>query len=536
MEREYHTPHVSGALFQQVRVLLAEAQALSVRLASLNEVAVAMQSSPDAGAMLRVLAEQARWVLDFQHCGVTFHEAGMAYQALHGDPWDGPLPPHSVAVARVLRDGHPLLIDDLAPEEGGPPRMRSALLLPLRNGPHVFGTLHFYAHEPGCYNQTDLRVAASLALQVSAILQNARLLSDAQRSRDELYTVLDAIGDGVAVASTNGRIVLCNRALREMFGIEARDYLGRTALELLSAAPEGQQLLSKESVLAIWESIRAGRQPTQDEPPLLELSDGRTLAWSSAPLSSPSATTGYVVTLRDVTPQVKLARLRDEMVQMLVHDLRTPLTSILMGLDMLRFGMVSSQQEADEMLGTVSQAAHILMEQVNNLLDMRKLEAGQLELERLPVPVRELVDATLAPLLPLAQRNHQTVEVDLPPDLPPLEGDRALLRRVLENLLGNAFKFAPPRGHVRVSGRLLASGQVVELAVQDNGPGVPPELRTRIFEKYGQVPSSDARRGTGLGLAFAKLVIEAHQGRIGVRDAPGGGSIFWCRLMIARVV
>ncbi|HEU4323842.1 MAG TPA: GAF domain-containing protein, partial [Roseiflexaceae bacterium] len=166
MEREFHAAHDPGGLFQQVRVLLAEAQALSLRLASLNEVAVAMQSSGDADTLLLVLAEQARWVLDFQHCGVTFQEGGLLYRALRGD-WAGPQPPHSTAVARVLRDSHPLLIDDLAPDEGGPPAMRSAMLLPLRDGPEVFGTLHFYASDPGRYNQTDLRVAASLALQVS---------------------------------------------------------------------------------------------------------------------------------------------------------------------------------------------------------------------------------------------------------------------------------------------------------------------------------------------------------------------------------
>ncbi|HEU4327013.1 MAG TPA: ATP-binding protein [Roseiflexaceae bacterium] len=348
--------------------------------------------------------------------------------------------------------------------------------------------------------------------------------------------MLESIGDGVLVLTADGRITLCNRALREILGVEEGAYIGQPALELLRAGPEGAPLLPLESARAVWESIRSGRRPQEDAPDLLELSDGRSLVWSSAPLNSSSAIEGYVVTLRDVTPQVKLERLRDEMVQMLVHDLRTPLTSILMGLDMMRAGMVRSPEDADEMLDTVSQAAHSLMEQVNNLLDMRKLEAGQLELERLPVPVAELVDGTLLPLLPLAQRSQQTVEVDLPTDLPPLEGDRALLRRVLENLLGNAFKFTPARGHVRVSARLLASGQVVELAVQDNGPGVPPELHARIFEKYGQAGSSNARRGTGLGLAFAKLVIEAHHGRIGVRDAPGGGSIFWCRLMIARTV
>jgi signal transduction histidine kinase len=257
------------------------------------------------------------------------------------------------------------------------------------------------------------------------------------------------------------------------------------------------------------------------------LADDRCLAWVCVPLVTLGPSEGYVVTIRDVSAQAALERLRDDMTQMLVHDLRTPLTSIIMGLDLLPLYQRAGAQEAQaETLDRTRQAARSLLAQINLLLDMSKLEAGRMELERMSCFLPPLANAVFGLVEPIAQANHQRLRLAIPSDLPEFPADLNLLRRVLENLLGNAC-------NIILGAQYDPQQRQIEIWVQDAGPGVPANMREQIFEKYGQVRAA-ARKGTGLGLTFCRLVVEAHGGRIGVADAPDRGSVFSFRLPIDR--
>jgi signal transduction histidine kinase len=526
-------------LTDTVRVLLAEAQALSTRLAALNEVAVAMQRSADTGAMLHVMANQARWVLDFQLCSIVERDdASYRYQVLRSS---FPLaePPHafhSRAIDQVLRQGHALVAAELTPEDDPPPGMRSAMLLPLYDREQVIGTLNFYNGGSRRYNQDDLRVATALAMQVAVILRNARLFDEITRARDELHIVLESISDGVLVVDQRSRLVLVNRAMRSLLNLPPGDVAGRRLLWLLGAAGgDGSRLLPHDSLRQVMAEFKqfADRAGTfQPRDGALVLADGRCLAWVCAPLVTLGPSDGYVVTIRDVSAQVALERLRDDMTQMLVHDLRTPLTSIIMGLDLLPLYQQAGAQEAQtETLMRTRHAARGLLAQINLLLDLSKLEAGRMELERVSCFLPPLANAILGIVEPIAQANNQRLRLAISADLPEFPADLSLLRRVLENLLGNACRYAPSDSEIILGARHDTQQRQVEIWVQDAGPGVPANMREHIFEKYGQVRAA-ARKGTGLGLTFCRLVAEAHGGRIGVADAPDRGSIFWFRLPI----
>ena len=527
-------------LTDTVRMLLAEAQALSTRLAALNEVAVAMQRSADAGAMLHVMANQARWVLDFQLCAIVERDgAGYRYQVLRSSlaPEEPQRAYHSCAVEQVLRQGHALIASELTPDDDAPPGMRSGMLLPLFDREHVIGTLNFYTGGSQRYSQDDLRVATALAMQVAVILRNARLFDEVTRARDELHTVLESISDGVLVVEQRGRLLLINRAFRSLIDLPAGEIAGRRLLWLLGAAgADGARLLPRESLrqalAAFKQFVDGAGGDAAPEPPhgTLTLADGRCLAWVCAPLVALGPSEGYVVTIRDVSAQVALERLRDDMTQMLVHDLRTPLTSIIMGLDLLPLYQQSGAQAAQtETLDRTRQAARGLLAQINLLLDMNKLEAGRMELERVACYLPPLAKAVIGVVEPIANANNQRLRLAIPGDLPEFPADLSLVRRVLENLLGNACRYAPSDSEIVLGARHDAQQHQVEIWVQDAGPGVPANMREQIFEKYGQVRAA-ARKGTGLGLTFCHLVVEAHGGRIGMTDAPGGGSLFWFRL------
>lgn len=521
-----------AALVTQVRSLLAEAQALSARLAALNEVAVAMQADLDLNAILQALTRQARWVLDFQHCSIALVD-GTTYhvQVLLGEPEPATSharPLHAGAIGRVLQGGHALLLHELAEADEAPAGMHSALIMLLRSAGERLGTINFYAHAPHHYTQDDLRIAAALTVQLAAILLNVRLFSETTRARDELRTVLESIGDSVLVINAAGRIQLLNSAVRRLLGLPGAELVRRRALWLRRVArTHDQALLSGAAIRALLRAWQA--RPAEGASGIFQLTDGRHIEWAYAPLLAAGADMGGVLTFRDVSPRVELEQLREDLLHMLVHDLRTPLSGLIMGLDMLAMPpeMIGPAERAD-MLGRVRNAAGQLLGQVTTILDLSKLEAGRLELEREPIGVARLLDRALALVLSLAQQNRQALLRDIPDDLPQIVVDARLMQRVIENLLGNALKFTPYGGRVTLGARRVAD-DAIELWVADSGPGVPEGLQAHIFEKYGQAPGQ-ARRGSGLGLAFCKLVVEAHGGQIGVRDAPAGGGVFWLRL------
>jgi two-component system, NtrC family, sensor histidine kinase KinB len=529
------------ALSPTVQSLLAEAQALSTRLAALNEVAVAMQRSTDTRAMLQVMANQARWVIDFQLCVLVERDGvGYRYHVLRSSqPLQEPTRAfHRHAIDQVLRHGHALVVDDLASEDDAPPGMHSAMLLPLYDYDQVIGTLNFYTGASRRYSQDDMRVATALAMQVGVILRKARLFAAIRRARDELHTVLESISDGVLVIDQRGRLTLINHAMRALIGQPTAEVDGRRLLWLLRApGADGTRLLSRATLRRVLAGFQqhadqATRLATAPQPlnGTLVLTDGRHLAWVCAPLVALGPSEGYVVTVRDVSARVALEQLREDMTQMLVHDLRTPLATIIMGLDLLPLDQQLGDPQAQaKTFERTQRAARGLLSQVNLLLEVSKLEAGRMELEQEVCGLPALAQAAISTVEVIADSKRQRLVLALGNDLPELLADSGLLRRVLENLLSNACKFAPSGSDIVLGAHYERQQQQIEIWVQDAGPGVPFDMREHVFEKYGQVRAT-AREGTGIGLTFCRLVVEAHGGSIGVRDAPGGGSVFWFQL------
>jgi two-component system, sensor histidine kinase and response regulator len=243
----------------------------------------------------------------------------------------------------------------------------------------------------------------------------------------------------------------------------------------------------------------------------------------------------------------ELETLRDDLTHMIVHDLRTPLTSLLTGLRTLEYSEHLDGDE-QELLGISLSGGGTLLDMINDLLDVGKMEDGSLPLDKQPLQATDLIMHALHLIASLAKDKRLTLEHNIATDLPAFAGDQEKLTRTLVNLLGNAIKFTPPGGTITVSVHtsVHAEGGSKErhsspcspslvFAVHDTGEGIPPDAFERIFEKFGQVESRMAGRkmSTGLGLTFCKLVIEAHEGRLWVESELGQGSTFLFTLPVA---
>ena len=224
----------------------------------------------------------------------------------------------------------------------------------------------------------------------------------------------------------------------------------------------------------------------------------------------------------------ELETLRDDLTHMIIHDLRTPLTSLITGLQTIEaLGDLNPEQR--EFLDIAAHGGHTLLGMINDLLDIGKMEDGSLNLDQQQLRVTDLVASAIRQVAWLAAEKGLSVDALVPDGVPEFPGDGDKLRRTLVNLLGNAHKFTPEGGKVEVIVRMDEHEQELIFGVHDTGEGIPSEAFGRIFEKFGQVETRKAGRkmSTGLGLTFCKMAVEAHGGRIWVESEVGKGSTFW---------
>lgn len=219
-------------------------------------------------------------------------------------------------------------------------------------------------------------------------------------------------------------------------------------------------------------------------------------------------------------------RLRQSLTDMLVHDLRNPITSLLGVLDLLGMTLGEHLTAAhQQLLSNARHSGHTLITLVSEMLDVSKLEAGKLQLVQEPVHLPALLQESAAAVAGLVELEGLSLRVEADSQLPPVSCDRHLIGRVISNLLSNAIKHTPAGGSITLS--LERRPVEVVISVADTGSGIPKEFLGRIFEKFTQV-DKDARahRGTGLGLTFCKMAVEAHGGRIWAESEVGEGSTF----------
>ncbi|QRN94898.1 response regulator [Archangium violaceum] len=358
--------------------------------------------------------------------------------------------------------------------------------------------------------------------------------AELRESEARKAAILESSFDGIISLDEAGRILEFNPAAEHIFRLPRAQAMGRDFLSLGLAA--SVNVGQRE---AVARALRADAVPGRAT--RLELSGLRTdggtfpaeLTLSRVRSDGPARFTAYV---RDITERKEVERLKNEFVSTVSHELRTPLTSIRGSLGLLEGGVLGElPSQAQDMVRIARTNTERLIRLINDILDLEKMESGKLELKLQPVEVSEVLEATFSGVQAMAD----TARVNLCAEAAgagTVRADRDRLIQVLTNLVSNAIKFSPADSRVEVRAARDARG-LVRFSVVDQGPGIPPDKRARLFGKFQQLDSSDTRSkgGTGLGLAISQAIVEQHGGRIEVLCEPGQGATFTFSLPAVRV-
>lgn len=452
----------------------------------------------------------------------------------------------------ILRTGKPLLIptnvsaalQEIGIEQIG--QLASSWLgVPILSEQEPIGVIAMQSYTTSnAYDLSHQEVLVTIATQAAVAIQNARLYERTDealaRRVQELNSILRTTGEGILLLDTNWRVLAANRALSSFLGIAQTEIVG----QMLDAShTESEPLITLIGYTP--EDLRtACEELAQDDTSYKQIitvsgPPERYVERTLTPVRDrEGATVGWLFILRDMTEEMELARLREDLTHMLVHDLRSPLTVLNGSLEMMETVLASGEDDTIESLLQMAQrGTDRLLHMVNELLDISKLESGQLILRPENVRAESLLKDVAARLAPLAESSNITLEISVAPDLPQLYVDIEFIGRVLHNLLDNAIKFTPDDGLIRLWARLDPDRDpaAILIGVKDTGPGIPPEELPKLFEKFQQVRSVIGRRaGTGLGLPFCKLAVEAHGGKIWVESEVGKGSTFIMRLPVTE--
>jgi PAS domain S-box-containing protein len=420
----------------------------------------------------------------------------------------------------------------------------SFLGVPMVAGQEAVGVIAVQSYStPGLYDESHKDVLTTIAAQAAVAIQNGRMYSLTDKALanrvQELDSILRTTKEGILLLDVHWKVLAANRTLAELLGISQAVITGSS----LGSRREdnGSGLMNTlgytaEELRADFQDLSQGTHESKKQTIILPGYKERHLERTLTPVRDRSGeVSGYLFVIRDLTEEHQLAKMRDEMTHMLIHDLRSPLSTLQGALSVVEENLAEDNVETAKQLVTIAQqSGEKILRLIDDLLDISRLEGDQIPLKLEAIDVENILNGVVEQVVPLAEKAQISIKVEVDPDLPAIRVDAEYFERVLNNLLDNAYKFTPDGGSIRIWARAdhQTNKNGVIIGVSDDGPGIPQQDQNRLFKKFQQVISNKGRRtGTGLGLVYCKLVVEAHGGKIWVESEPGKGSTFMVKLL-----
>jgi two-component system phosphate regulon sensor histidine kinase PhoR len=334
------------------------------------------------------------------------------------------------------------------------------------------------------------------------------LINRISSDRARLAGILDNMADGVIVTDVERRISLCNKAAEKLFS---------------ASEPVGKPLIQVVRDYEIDELVKSNLETGDIGDIQYESGSSQRYIRAIAISIKQRKTEGVLVLFQDLTDVRNLQTTRRELIGNISHEFRTPLAGIKAMVETLRGGAIDDRAAAEDFLARIDEEVDRLTQLVAELTEFSRIETGKAELRLDTVNLNTLIGEVVNQLSPQAERQHLTVKMELAPDLPPVRADAGRVEQVIVNLAHNAIKFTPAGGNITISSRYDDKNVIVD--VTDDGVGISRSDLPHIFERFYKADRARSSGGTGMGLAIAKHVVEAHGGSIWAESREGQGSI-----------
>ncbi len=391
---------------------------------------------------------------------------------------------------------------------------KSAICLALKARDQLVGVLTIVHPKPNFFNQAQFELLQTISDLAGITIHNAILYDSLNESNQRYQELFDDSIDPIIITDWDGNIIEANRQARSCVN---NNYHGPLSVAIqdyhqVNWNEVGENFIRlKNGETANYESefhcLHQKIMPVEIHVRKVTINEKELIQW----------------TLRDISERKELDILREDMMSMIYHDLRSPLANIISSLDILDT-LLPKDTTITPVFQIAVRSTDRMQRLINSLLDIKRLEAGQPITNPKFVNMNALIQESIEALEPTIKSKRQKLELDIQPEMKQLFADESMIKRVIINLLENAIKFSPLDGNIILTAS--SDDKNLYITIKDSGPGIPDEAHDRIFNKFTRLDAKSFPKGIGLGLAFCKLAVNAHDGKISVESKVGQGSQF----------
>ena len=497
--------------------------------ATLAEISQTISATLDLERLFEVILEQLSRVIHYDSASILLlQDDGLRVVAARGfdDPgaalglsfdWTE----ESLAF-RAMRQRQAILADDVQHDPGWEEtectqHVRGWVGAPLMTKEEVFGVLTVDSCQARAYTQEDAQVVTTFAHQAAIALTNARLVEQLQAAETRYARLFEDSTDVILIFDLEGRLLDANqkacRVLRRdkdsLVGLDVGALATGLRARFDDSLPkwhDGQEVVLETELSVSPEYVI----PVEFRTKLIDYGGAGSIQWSG----------------RDISARRELGQLQQDLTSMLVHDMRGPMGNLINAIRTipLLIEEVPLDSPLAELMDIALRSGQQMQDLIDSMLDVSRLEQHEVPLNRTQGSVEDLLRIVKDQSSSMAKVHEVEISSEVQGQFPVLRVDQDMIRRVLVNLVTNAIKYSPRLGRVRITASQRE--EALKFSVIDQGPGILPQYQGRIFDKFARVQYEGAPTGVGLGLAFCRLAVEAHGGRIWVESAPGQGSTF----------
>lgn len=510
---------------------LAQTTARRLReLAFLNETGQAITSTLDLDRILQLLLERVRELLEIDAVSIALrHDQtnDLVFEAASGegavDVIGVRLKPGQGIAGWVAETGKPLVVQDVYSDARFFPEIdqltgmqtQAILCIPILLKGRVVGVIE--ALNPGeiPFDEQAIDLLNALSGLAASAIENARLFTQVRSAEARYESLFEESANPILITDLKGNIIEVNRNACTLLDKTKETLCGTNIAHIQSAAghldfvsPLEQMQTSQETSFQTVLLSEGHRTTVEIKGTKVQIKDTALIQWIG----------------RDISAETELEQTREDMVRMMVHDLRNPLANIMNSLDVLHDVITEKDTSIskEELLTIAKRSGKRMHQLISSILDISRLETGQAILATQPTRLEPLLRDALEFIKPQTDIRDICLTAQIEPNLPQLDIDGDMISRVVLNILDNACKFTKMGGEIEMEASCREG--VVQVEINDNGPGVHPSHLESMFEKFSRVRGQEGPKGTGLGLAFCKLAVEAHGGRIWTESEIGQGT------------